>query len=102
MTWSLGNCALPFFGWAIAKWKWIKVVCTAPMIFMYFTYFITPESPRWLVTQGRMEDAKEVMIKIAKTNKTEVPKDIEVSCIVIITLLFFLLWLCKFERLYAG
>ena len=45
---------------------------------MYFTYFITPESPRWLVTQGRMEDAKEVLTKIAETNKSKVPDDIEV------------------------
>ena len=45
---------------------------------MYLTYFITPESPRWLVTQGRMEDAKEVLTKIAETNKSKVPDDIEV------------------------
>ena len=78
VTWSLGNCALPLFGWAIARWKWIKVVCTAPCLIMYLTYFITPESPRWLVTQGRMEDAKEVLTKIAETNKSKVPDDIEV------------------------
>ena len=75
----MGNCALPLFGWAIARWKWIKVVCTVPAMIMYLTYFITPESPRWLVSQGRMEDAKEVLTKIAKTNGSKVPDDIEVK-----------------------
>jgi len=77
VAWSLGNCTLPLFGWAIARWKWIKVVCTVPAIIMYLTYFIVPESPRWLVSQGRMEDAKEVLTKIAKTNESKVPEDIE-------------------------
>ena len=79
IAWSVGNCALPLFGWAIARWKWIKVVCTVPAMIMYLTYFITPESPRWLVSQGRMEDAKEVLTKIAKTNGSKVPEDIEVK-----------------------
>ena len=81
IAWSVGNCALPLFGWAIARWKWIKVVCTVPAMIMYLTYFITPESPRWLVSQGRMEDAKEVLTKIAKTNGSKVPEDIEVKLV---------------------
>ena len=84
IAWSVGNCTLPLFGWAIARWKWIKVVCTVPAIIMYLTYFIVPESPRWLVSQGRMEDAKEVLTKIAKTNKSKIPEDIEVNYIYIV------------------
>ena len=77
VTWALGNMALPLIGWLIQRWKWISVASTLPMAFVFFTYRIVPESPRWLVSVGRLEDAKKVMTEIAKINKAPVPKDME-------------------------
>ncbi|RZC46474.1 hypothetical protein C5167_039424 [Papaver somniferum] len=39
-----------------------------PSVFIGFALFIIPESPRWLVMQNRIEDARAVMIK---TNESE-------------------------------
>lgn len=75
VTWSLGNMVLPLIGWLLPRWKWLKIVCTLPMLFVFLCWKIIPESPRWLVTQGRLKDAREVMVKIAETNKAEVPED---------------------------
>ena len=34
------------------------------MAFIFCTYKIVPESPRWLVTVGKMEEAKKVLVRI--------------------------------------
>lgn len=77
IAWALGNMVLPLFGYLIPRWKWITVVSVVPMAFVFFTYKILPESPRWLITSGRLTEAEKVIRDIAKVNKAEVPKDLE-------------------------
>lgn len=77
VAWSLGNMTLPLIGWLIASWKWIRVVCVVPMVFVFFTWKIVPESPRWLVTQGRVEEARKIMTDMAETNRVDVPEDLD-------------------------
>jgi hypothetical protein len=48
------------------------VVSVVPMAFVFFCWKIVPESPRWLVHQGRTEEARKILVKIAKTNQAEV------------------------------
>lgn len=66
VTWSLGNCALPAIGYLVPRWKWLVAICTLPMAFIFCTYKIIPESPRWLVTVGKMEEAKKVLVRDLK------------------------------------
>ena len=33
-----------------------------------------PESPSWLITRGRIKEAKQMLIKVAKFNKQQIPK----------------------------
>ena len=51
-------------------WRWMAFACTLPILFIAVVgYFYFPESPRWLTSQGRYEEAELVLINAAIANK---------------------------------
>lgn len=49
------------------------LVTTAPFL-AYFGYiFFLPESPRWLLTRGRVAEALEILEVMARVNKRKLP-----------------------------
>ncbi|XP_057954559.1 probable polyol transporter 4 [Malania oleifera] len=53
------------------SWRIMLGVGILPSVFIGFALFIIPESPRWLVTQNRIEEARSVLLK-TNENATEV------------------------------
>ncbi|CAI0549796.1 unnamed protein product [Linum tenue] len=45
------------------SWRVMLAVGILPSIFIGFALFIIPESPRWLVMQNRIEEARSVLVK---------------------------------------
>lgn len=54
------------------SWRVMLAVGILPSVFIGFALFIIPESPRWLVMQNRIEEARSVLLK---TNEDE--KEVE-------------------------
>ncbi|XP_010242001.1 PREDICTED: probable polyol transporter 4 [Nelumbo nucifera] len=50
------------------NWRIMLAVGILPSVFIGFALFIIPESPRWLVMQNRVEEARTVLLK---TNENE-------------------------------
>ncbi|XP_012091563.1 probable polyol transporter 4 [Jatropha curcas] len=50
------------------NWRIMLAVGILPSVFIGFSLFVIPESPRWLVMQNRIEEARLVL---SKTNETE-------------------------------
>ncbi|GIY20998.1 organic cation transporter 1 [Caerostris darwini] len=72
--WTLGSCCLAFTAYLTRHWTTLGLVTTLP-IAAFFSYksYLKP-SPRYLMAQGRCEEATEVIQTIAKINERKVPK----------------------------
>jgi len=45
------------------NWRWMLLVMAAPAVLLFFSLFLVPESPRWLVARGKADEALQVLIK---------------------------------------
>lgn len=48
-------------------WRWMFGVEALPAFAFYFLLFPTPRSPRWLMTKGRVEEARSVLQKLGRS-----------------------------------
>ncbi|XP_046579696.1 organic cation transporter protein-like [Haliotis rubra] len=72
-SWSLGIVLFAVFSWILRNWKWLHLAIAAFNIPLLLTWFVMPESLRWLAVKGRLEEARRVANRIAKFNKKTVP-----------------------------
>lgn len=45
------------------NWRWMLLVMAVPAILLFFSLFLVPESPRWLVAQGNESKAYTVLVR---------------------------------------
>ena len=43
------------------EWRWMFGVMAAPSLLFFLLIFLTPQSPRWLVARGRLDEARTVL-----------------------------------------
>ena len=58
---------IPQFGWKIAFW-----IGTIPALYVFLIRLHMPESVRYLITKGRIEEAKEIVVSLEKKLGVEV------------------------------
>lgn len=81
-TWTIclfGLAILPFISWLCADWYIIGVSTAGIGGIMLLYYFVIPESPRWLLQKGRVEEAAKVLHKIQTYNFKAADKKSEKS-----------------------
>jgi putative MFS transporter len=69
--WPLGQCFTCLCAWVVIPpygWQVFVAVCTLPSLLTCFARPLIPESPRYLATQGRGEEAAEVCRQMARQN----------------------------------
>ncbi|XP_021380016.1 organic cation transporter protein-like [Mizuhopecten yessoensis] len=68
---STGMILLSGIGYGFRDWKYIQIACSLPLGLFIVYWWIIPESPRWLISQGRYKEAHAIIRTIAKYNKCE-------------------------------
>ncbi|XP_072018529.1 organic cation transporter protein-like [Amphiura filiformis] len=74
MGFAIGYMMLALVAFLIRKWRIIQFVLCAPVVFFFLLMPIVPESPRWLMSQGKYNKAEKIIRKAAKVNGKKVPE----------------------------
>ncbi|XP_034659080.1 carcinine transporter [Drosophila subobscura] len=76
---TVGACVLPWIAYACNGWRTFAVLTSVPIIILILMCLIIPESPRWLLSVGKVEKGLKIIRKIAKINGKTVPEDVLVA-----------------------
>src|SRR5882724_3066359 len=57
----LSNYLLGLAGFGDTEWRWKLGISAVPAAFFLIMLFTIPRSPRWLVSKGRIQEAREVL-----------------------------------------
>lgn len=67
-TFAIGFMSLAGIAYVLNGRMELQLCIVAPAVVFFSFYFIIPESPRWLLSKGKEEEAREIIEKICKTN----------------------------------
>ncbi|KAM3844921.1 solute carrier family 22 member 4 [Vipera latastei] len=70
---AIGYMLLPLFAYFIREWRMLLLALTIPGVCCIPLWWFIPESPRWLISQGRFREAEAIIRKAAKTNRIPAP-----------------------------
>ena len=65
---------MTFLAYLLRSWWKLQLAFASFSLLLSLFYFFVPESPRWLLENGKIGEAKAVLLKIAKVNKTDIEK----------------------------
>ncbi|XP_061606956.1 solute carrier family 22 member 4-like isoform X2 [Phyllopteryx taeniolatus] len=73
---TLGYMMLPLFAYFLRSWKTLLLAIGLPGLFYIPLWWVLPESPMWLLSQGRVMEAEAIVKKAAKMNRLVAPEKI--------------------------
>ncbi|XP_077360888.1 solute carrier family 22 member 4-like [Festucalex cinctus] len=73
---AFGYMILPLFAYFLRSWKMLLLALALPGFFLLSLWWIIPESPMWLLSQGRVTEAEAIVRKAAQMNRVVAPEKI--------------------------
>ncbi|XP_035291162.1 solute carrier family 22 member 5-like [Anguilla anguilla] len=74
MFFAFGYMMLPLMAFFIRDWRMLVVAIAVPGVFFFPVWRLVPESPRWLLSQGRVEEAEAILRGAARKNGITAPE----------------------------
>ncbi|XP_076848219.1 solute carrier family 22 member 7-like isoform X2 [Brachyhypopomus gauderio] len=68
LDWSLSTMILPGIAYLINDWRLLVIIVTSPIGLAIITWWWIPESARWLIANGRLDEAHHYLTKCASAN----------------------------------
>ena len=65
---AIGNIVLLGFAYYIREWRMLMLAITLPSVIFLLYWRHLPESPRWLLLQGRIDEAEIIVSRAARVN----------------------------------
>lgn len=77
LPFAVGYMILPGVAYLIRDWKILQLVLSSPSLILFVTWYFLPESPRWLLRKGRVQEAEAILRQAAARNgrKKTLPAD---------------------------
>ncbi|XP_001359431.4 solute carrier family 22 member 3 isoform X1 [Drosophila pseudoobscura] len=77
--WSIGVMMLPGVASFWSSWSHLYMAISWPTVILIYLWQWIPDSPRWLIARGRVQDAKKILLQCADINGTRysLPHDID-------------------------
>ncbi|XP_070568129.1 organic cation transporter protein-like [Ptychodera flava] len=73
---SVGYILISVFAYFIREWWKLQLAITIPNAIFLIYWCLIDESPRWLLSVGKVEEAEKIIRKSARINKVDVPDDL--------------------------
>ncbi|KAJ8314567.1 hypothetical protein KUTeg_006717, partial [Tegillarca granosa] len=79
---AIGLVYLAGSAYLFRNWFYVQLTVAIPLCFtsligdIFINRRFIPESPRWLISQGRFEEAEKILYKVAQVNKKVLPERI--------------------------
>merc|ERR1719184_630868 len=67
------------FAYFLPHWRHLQLLFSVPLIVLAGAFWYLPESPRWLLTNGRVEEAEKIVRDIARVNGRVLPASFKLT-----------------------
>ncbi|XP_019622641.1 PREDICTED: organic cation transporter protein-like [Branchiostoma belcheri] len=74
--WAVAYVLLAGIAYLIRPWMWLQIAMTVPFLVCISFWWIIPESPRWLISRNRHEEAAAILRQAEKVAKVTIPDDV--------------------------
>ncbi|MCC6148234.1 MAG: MFS transporter [Anaerolineaceae bacterium] len=82
--WALGSVAAAGLAWLVVPtlgWRWLLGISAIPGLIIFFIRRYVPESPRYLLVNGRTKEAEVVLRQVAAENGVQLPANFQLRAI---------------------
>ncbi|CAH0761922.1 unnamed protein product [Diatraea saccharalis] len=70
---TFAACILPWIALGVSDWRYYTLITSVPLVLSILTPWVVPESARWLISQGRIDEAMKILLKLERINRKKIP-----------------------------
>ncbi|XP_042241363.1 carcinine transporter-like [Homarus americanus] len=71
ISWTFGMCFTALVAWLIPNWQYLALITCLPSLLGFSFWRYLPESPRWLLSKGRLGQCVDILLQMARENGKE-------------------------------